>query len=101
MNASMESTGLGTVVPSPAGSPPLAEASTGEGLRLATIPRSHREELRISIDQYQGRPFVSVRVWVLYPDGWHPTKKGTSVRRSELREVISALSEAVDLTAED
>src|ERR1700733_10144231 len=100
MSASMETTGFG-VATSPASPSPLADASPGEGLRLATIPRNHREELRISIDRFQGRPFVSIRLWVLYPDGRKPTKKGTSVRLSKLREVIAALSEADDLTAED
>jgi len=76
--------------------PRPAPQETGE--RLATLPRGPSEELRVSLDTYEGRPYVSVRLWAAGQDGqmW-PTKKGTSVRVRELAEVARALMVARDL----
>jgi Transcriptional Coactivator p15 (PC4) len=68
------------------------------GELLATIPRGQGEEMRVSIDQFEGRPYVSLRVWAIGQDGnWWPTKKGCSVRTRELSEVAQALMRASDL----
>ena len=69
------------------------------GRRLATFPRTgqkgERLELRIHIDQYEGRPYIGVRVWKQDPRGqWWPTPKGTTIRRAELARFIEALQEA-------
>jgi hypothetical protein len=66
-----------------------------QGTRLATLPR-HASELRVSLAEYQGRPYVSLRVWEpgAYDPGLYPTQKGVSVRTSELDHVISALEHA-------
>ncbi len=76
--------------------PRPAPQETGE--RLATLPRGQGEELRVSLDEYQGRAYVGLRVWAMGLDGaWWPTKRGCSVRVRELAEVAQALMRARDL----
>lgn len=70
------------------------------GHRLATIPRGPGEELRLSLDTFEGRPYVNVRVWAIGSDGayWPVRGKGVSVRIREIRAVAEALARAYDLT---
>jgi hypothetical protein len=68
------------------------------GRRLLALPRGDREELRVTLDEFNGHPYLAVRVWQRDQGGsWWPTRKGVSVRLSEARDVADALSEAVDL----
>jgi hypothetical protein len=78
----------------PAASPPPVDS----GKRLLTLPR-HDGELRISISQYQGNDYLSIRVWEpgAYDPGLYPTKKGVSIRISEIDHVISALEHAREI----
>jgi hypothetical protein len=78
----------------PGTSPPPVDA----GKRLLTLPR-HDGELRISISQYQGNDYLSLRVWEpgAYDPGLYPTKKGVSIRISEIDHVISALEHAREI----
>ena len=66
------------------------------GQRLATIARGKDEELRLSLAEFEGKPFISVRVWAQNRDGafWPVAKKGCSIRIRELDAVIEALSDA-------
>lgn len=81
--------------PSPA---PIAPAED-KGRRLATIPRRGRdealEELRISLEEYQGHPYLSVRLWTKGGGSgeFFPTRKGCSIRISEAEQVSAALLE--------
>ncbi len=70
---------------------PEAPADTGE--RLATFPRDPGTELRVSRAEYQGRPFVSLRVWQRDQAGaWWPVKgKRCSVRIGECTALAEAL----------
>jgi Transcriptional Coactivator p15 (PC4) len=79
----------------PAPSTPPAE----RGQRLATIPRGRTEELRIALDEFEGRPYVALRLWAQGSDGgfWPVRGKGLSVRVKELDDVIAALGQARDL----
>jgi hypothetical protein len=71
------------------------------GRRLATLPRGKGEEVRISWDTYEGRPYVSLRLWNQDDSGgWWPTKCGFTVRIRELPEVGEALATALDLAEE-
>ncbi len=69
------------------------------GTKLVAIPRGTHEELRVSLDEYEGHPFVSLRVWARATDGpWLPVAgKGCSVRLRELAEVADALREAINV----
>jgi hypothetical protein len=66
-------------------------AETGQ--RLAVFPRSRDQELRVSLAEYGGHDYVSLRVWAMDQDGqWWPVRgKGCSVRLSEIGGLIDAL----------
>jgi hypothetical protein len=71
------------------------------GRRLATLPRGKGEEIRITWDSYEGRPYLSLRVWNQDDNGgWWPTKVGFTVRLRELPEVAAAIAAALDLAEE-
>jgi len=62
---------------------------------IAEWPRSDTERLAVTIGDYQGKRFASVRIFYRDHEGaWRPSTKGTSVRRRELRGVIEALEQA-------
>jgi hypothetical protein len=68
------------------------------GERLATIPRGDSEELRIVWDQYEGKPYLSLRVWTKdAAGGWWPDKaKGVTIRRRELAAFADGFAVALD-----
>ncbi|MBV8611466.1 MAG: hypothetical protein JO034_28985 [Singulisphaera sp.] len=72
------------------------------GHRLLTLPRGQDEELRLSLDAYEGHPFLNVRIWTRDADGrgWWPSKRGVTFKLRELADVAEALAEALDLMAE-
>jgi hypothetical protein len=84
--------------PPPAGGGPPRDL----GHRLLTLPRGHDEELRLSLDAYEGHPFLNVRIWTRDTDGrgWWPSKRGVTFKLRELADVAEALAAALDLMAE-
>lgn len=86
---------------------PSLQAPEPSGRLLAAIPRpggrfGPPSELRISLDEYQQRPYVSVRLWTKGPDGrFWPSKKGCSVRVGEAEAVADALVEAARIVDQD
>lgn len=65
------------------------------GKLLATCVRGHKknEELRISLDEYRGHAYVSLRVWERGGKGpFWPSKKGVTIRLSEIETVLAALA---------
>jgi hypothetical protein len=86
----------------PPGRSNTAEAPAPSGETLATFPRKGpngvRQELRVVLDEYQGHPYVSVRLWQANQDGafWPLKGKGVSIRLSEAEGVAVALQEAID-----
>ena len=70
------------------------------GTLLATFPRPSREgqdcELRLVLDEYQGHPYLSLRVWQKDQAGaFWPTRRGVSVRMGEAEGVAEALVQAL------
>ena len=62
------------------------------GPRLATFPRGGNAEMRVNLSTFEGKSFISLRVWQRNSDGaWWPTKKGTSVRIGEAAELAEVL----------
>lgn len=62
---------------------------------IATIPKNSREEVRVSLDTYQGHVLVDLRIYADFAAGpvasRAPTKKGLALdvtRLPELREAI-------------
>lgn len=71
-----------------------------QGRRLATIQRPKDDaEIRLSWCEYEGHPYLSIRVWTRGKDGqWWPDKhRGFSVRLRELPTVAEAVAEALEL----
>lgn len=80
---------------------PTRKAPEERGERLATLPRGESEELRVTWDQYEGRPYLSLRLWTRGTDGqWWPDKtRGITVRRHELATFAEGLEVALDRAA--
>ena len=74
----------------PRQAPPPQE--TGD--RLATFERHGGEELRVTLAEFNGHPFVSLRVWAPGPDGqlWPVRGKGVSVKLREVAGLAEALA---------
>jgi hypothetical protein len=66
---------------------------------IATLVKNAREQVRVSLDHYQGHDLIDVRVVMeLNPEtkAMMPTKKGISLRIEQLPDLISALRKAVE-----
>jgi hypothetical protein len=84
----------------PAPGPATPPEDTGR--RLASLPRGNDAELRVTLATYEGRPYCALRVWDRGSDGqFWPSKRGCSVRLSEVADVIAALRRAEDLAADE
>lgn len=78
-----------------AGTPPV-----DDGEILDALPRSEgREALRITLKEYEGHPYIAVRVWVRddRSGAMWPTRKGCSIRVREIGRVVEALQRAAAL----
>jgi len=69
------------------------------GRRIGTIERSADEQIRVNWSEYEGKPFLSIRMWKRGDDGqwWPDGKRGMSVRIRELPDLAAAIAEALDL----
>ncbi|MBI3328493.1 MAG: transcriptional coactivator p15/PC4 family protein, partial [Nitrospinae bacterium] len=44
---------------------------------IAELPKGPLDKLALSLQEYQGHPFVDIRLYFLGDDEqWHPTKRG-------------------------
>ena len=83
--------------------PPRTEPPPATGRHLAALDRSSQEngddQLRVVLDEFQGHPYISIRLWHKdHNNAWWPVKgKGISVRLREAESVADALREAVEL----
>jgi hypothetical protein len=79
----------------PSDRPRTAPEENGE--RLATIPRSEGEELRLNWSEYNGHHFLNIRLWAQGDDGtWWPQKdKGLTVRVRELPDFAEGVAAAL------
>ena len=59
---------------------------------IAELPKGPLDKLVISLREYQGHPFIDLRLYFLGDDEtWHPTKKGITVSPSQWDEFMMAL----------
>ncbi len=75
------------------------EARKDSDQLIATIEKNPEEEIRISLREYRGHPFVDIRIYWKPPDG-EPghTKKGVTFNPEfypEFKKAITALEEAL------
>jgi hypothetical protein len=61
---------------------------------IATIPKNSREEIRVSLDAFQGQTLCNVRVWFLDGAAMRPGKQGIAVKPALLPDLIAALQDA-------
>ena len=69
--------------------PPTADADRV----VYAFPKNAREDVRVSLSSYKGRPLIDLRVF--YRDGageMRPTPKGVSIARELLPELEAAVS---------
>jgi hypothetical protein len=69
------------------------------GKRIGNIDRSADEQIRINWSEYEGKPYVSIRMWRRGDDGqhWPDGKRGISIRVRELPNLAEAIAEALEL----
>lgn len=73
---------------------PREEPETGK--ILTSCKRQDGTELRVALREYQGKPWVEVRLWQPEEGGrMAPTKKGLGIRTRELPDVVEALVAAM------
>src|SRR4051794_25516718 len=73
-------------------------APVENGRRVATIERADGEEIRINWCDYEGKPYVSIRLWKRSQDGswWPDGKRGMSWRIREIPDIAEAVAELLD-----
>lgn len=65
---------------------------------LLTVPRNGGEELRIALDEYKGRRFLSFRVWYNAGGGeMRPGKQGCTVSLAAIEPLQRALEKAATI----
>jgi hypothetical protein len=66
---------------------------------IATIAKNADEEIRVSLREYKGHPFIDIRVYWKPPEGEPgPTKKGVTLNPElfpELKKAMGALEAAL------
>ncbi len=75
-----------------------ATPPTENGPRIGTIERSADEQIRVNWSEFEGKPFVALRLWKRGDDGgwWPDGKRGISIRIRELPDLAAAIAEARD-----
>lgn len=64
-----------------------------DGERLLTLPRGGEQELRLNLCEYEGRPYLALRLWERGRGGaWFPTRKGCSIRMHEAGQLAEVLA---------
>ncbi len=59
---------------------------------IASIPKNAREEIRVSLSEFNGHDLANLRVWFDAGDGdMRPGNKGLAFKINKLPEVIQAL----------
>jgi hypothetical protein len=68
------------------------------GQVLLEIDRTKRgegpEKLRIALKEYEGHPYLDLRIWWQRQGQWLPGKKGVTLRARDLADVQRVLAEA-------
>jgi hypothetical protein len=60
---------------------------------LASFRKNTREEVRVSLDEFNGYDLVNIRVWYQTEDGEvRPGKQGLAIRLEQLPELQAALA---------
>lgn len=64
---------------------------------VVTVKKNAREEIRIGLDEYEGRPIFSARVWFEAGAGdWRPGKSGIAFKIELLPDFAEGVSQALE-----
>jgi hypothetical protein len=70
-------------------------AGENKGLLIDTFPKRPGEEIRITVEEFQGRMRVNIRTWWQNDFGeWRPGKQGISLTPDQMRALLQALPRA-------
>ena len=74
-----------------------ASGSSDPGGLIAVMQKNALEEIRVTLERYQGKRLCDIRVYTEYRTTGEtgPTKKGVTVRIEQLPELIAALQRAL------
>ena len=61
---------------------------------VASIPKNSRDEIKVSLNTFAGQRLVDVRIYSEIDGVVRPTKKGISLARERLPDLIRALQQA-------
>ena len=86
--------------------PPRTRATppVDSGTRIGTIRRSATEEIRVSWNEYEGKPFINIRLWREADDGsgfWPDSRRGISIRIRELAQLGVAIADCLEQAEAD
>jgi len=80
----------------------MSTPSFDPGAIVADIRRGDDEIYRVALKQYEGRPYLDLRIWARATSGGNqfvPTKKGVSLRRAAIPELLDAIKRGADMLA--
>lgn len=70
-----------------------------ESVVMLRIARGSKSETRVSLDSFDGRTFVNLRLWFMAPNGvWGPTRRGVTFEVEDLHDLQRAVHEAIQRT---
>lgn len=59
---------------------------------LASFPKNSREEVQISLDEFNGHDLINMRVWFQATNGeMRPSRQGLSIRVEQFADLMEAL----------
>lgn len=69
---------------------------------IVTLPKNDREQLKIQLREYKGRPYLDIRIYWTPDAGqtWSPSKKGVTVGLANLGLFQEAIGKAASLVKE-
>ncbi len=70
-----------------------------ESVVILRVARGAKTETRVSLDSFDGRTFVNLRLWFMAPNGvWGPTRRGVTFEVEALHDLQRAIQEAIQRT---
>ena len=69
---------------------------------IATLPKNDREQLKIQLREFKGRPYLDIRIYWTPDAGqtWSPSKKGVTVGLARLADFQDAVTRAAAMVKE-
>jgi Transcriptional Coactivator p15 (PC4) len=63
------------------------------GIPIHTFAKSKREQIRISINEYQGHEYIDIRVFYLADGEYKPSTKGVTLKKDLYPELLKGVVE--------